>query len=303
MPKNLIETNEYTAKIEVPTDGEAYNENVQDKALGGINNRVVNNRSRIQLIEDNVGPELLFTLNGSVIATEAIGVNKLGLSLPGRPIYSNPQQYWGPVDASTFAQNGANWPDSNSQYPFTGTGSPLPGPIATPGEWMILNNRAEEIEDITPAQAKAPVHIYAPVSGWYRVTMNVNIFYYLYQPSPGGNFGQSTSVSVLMKTFKNDIQTSYAGSYVKAFLDNNEGIDRAGSEADKLDLYNNATLTNECMVYLAGNSTNLEDYFFPDFFVTPGYDDIYLPLTNPGRLPQLTCSFKMTRVVGPKLTP
>ena len=54
MPKNLIETNEYTANIEVPTDGEAYNENVQDKALGGINNRVVNNKSTITNLQTTI---------------------------------------------------------------------------------------------------------------------------------------------------------------------------------------------------------------------------------------------------------
>jgi hypothetical protein len=58
MPKNLPESPVFAPNIVVPTDGEAFNENVQDQFLSQINNRVLHTTDRVQVLEDTSIPNV-----------------------------------------------------------------------------------------------------------------------------------------------------------------------------------------------------------------------------------------------------
>lgn len=304
MSTNLPEQDDYTTNVEINTDGEPFNQAGYWKTVQGVNNRVVNLKNRVTSLE--VGnPELEFMFGGQTIYIDStdpvVGDVKRGIDLTGnRPTYSVPNQYWGDINANGSFVGGGGYPDFNVQYSGS-TGSV----IATPNEWMI--DRPNNFSDNhlwTQAQTRSQFRVYAPVSGWYQVQSWYKLQYREFYATPVGYRQEDLSVAILHQTAANGVNSSNYGSYVDEYYKDEIGI---SAPTDPETKFSTVQFGATRVIYLAGDSTDLADSYYPEFYIAPNYYDLYIvgaggPETTTST-PYISGTIRLTKIPDIQSTP
>ena len=299
MSTTLPETDNYTETVKINTDGEPFNANGYWETVQGVNNRVVNVNRRVATIEAGV-PEFFTQISGfQRWVSSANDSRNKSFSLPGRPMYSNPNQYWGTVDPATGVMiSGGNYPATNMQD--SGDSGSL---VATPGEWTFDYPNAGTESTWTEEQTRKPLRIYAPEKGWYMVESSFELQYYIYAPSPVGTIKRQTNMSVLHSTGINGTNSGNYGTYVDSFQDRDydgplsyPSWGTSGIE----DAYRRVQFGGKRTIFLNGDSTDLADYYYPEIYIGPNVGDLYTAGgDSTAYLPSFIGTIRMTKVETP----